>query len=274
MVDTDVEWQWAERLRVDHGPDLETERIPVRVVLTADAQPLPLRRPDSCVSVIGDSNIYWYVEQNADFGRALTHELGRAVDVLPALGGGATLSREELARATSDPDYLESRCMVVWVFSTHVLLTREWRITPVPPWPPSRMSVAAARDRRRVVVVSEGVGHRTSDTWYAVDEAGFSWMRGRAGEMVFETWGAARRRTLLIDARAYKAAEVSVHLNGVWLGTIQLRSRPTEVSLMIPPATLVDGENRLDFDAGPLPIGARHSLGIRSIVLLSHRVRD
>lgn len=77
------------------------------------------RHPESPVVLIGDSNCYCWTPEHSGLAQQLSAELGFQVDWLATSGGGASNVRIELIRRTAaEPGYLESKKLVVWVFTS------------------------------------------------------------------------------------------------------------------------------------------------------------
>lgn len=116
--------------------DLKPERVPVRNVRLGSGEPVSLTQRQSPVVIIGDSNAIWWHRDGSALPQQLGFELGFPVDLLSTKGGGATATRMNLIRtAASNPDYLESKRVVVWCFTSRSLTeSREgWIMTPLPP---------------------------------------------------------------------------------------------------------------------------------------------
>ncbi len=117
---------------VAHDPEIvETRRVVVKT--TSGPRRLEMRYPDSPVVVIGDSHTVWWKRFQSSLPHQLAFELGFPVDVLSTHGGGANETRLNLVRHTrSEPNYLESKRVVIWCFSARAFTnTREGWI-PIP----------------------------------------------------------------------------------------------------------------------------------------------
>ena len=81
------------------------------------------RHRSAPVLVIGDSNVLWWFKQCADFPSQLSYELGFNVDAIITRGGGINEGRLNLVREVrSNPQYLEGKKLVVWIFSARSVL--------------------------------------------------------------------------------------------------------------------------------------------------------
>lgn len=127
------------------GPEESRERLEVReIALIApdgvSAAPLP-PDPDSPVVLLGDSHaLVFHAGDDMHFRGAgladqLAYELGYAVDLAAVRGSGATPARVNLfRRARRDPDYWNSKKVVVWCFAAREFTGSDgWRIVPVAP---------------------------------------------------------------------------------------------------------------------------------------------
>ncbi len=113
------------------GPEI----VQVRRITHESGKRIGLRNPDSPVVLIGDSNASWWKKHQAALPHQLAFALGFPVDLLSSAGGGATETRLNLVRtAHADPSYLVDKKVVIWCFTTRVLIKAKdgWAKLPLP----------------------------------------------------------------------------------------------------------------------------------------------
>lgn len=271
---TRATWKTHERrapVGLGSTQDVPTQSLRVRAIATPDGKPLPARFRNSPVTIIGDSNVGWYQNFEADIAAQIAHELQGEVDLLAVYGGGATPCREALAVELQDPAYRSSRRMVVWVFMMGEMLRRPWGITPLDPPPPTRLAVRAARASDRLVVVRDGAGGVPDPHWN-LPVAGTRWLKGRRGGVRFDVIDADRWDLLSLEIAAKQPTgpeplRMVLSLNGSPLGAQPLRAGTQRVELQLEPGTLLEGANTLQVHANQHTGGGRYSIGLRSLEL-------
>lgn len=97
---------------------------------------VPMQNPGSPVVIIGDSNAVWWKWQrfSSSLPQQLAFELGFPVDVLSTKGGGANETRLNLARRLrAEPEYLQGKRAVIWVFSARSFTNEDqgWILIPI-----------------------------------------------------------------------------------------------------------------------------------------------
>jgi hypothetical protein len=113
---------------------------PVKQMTPGGPAVIEERQPGSPVVMIGDSNVDCWSHLDSSLSQQLAGELGFRVDRLSTSGGGATNTRVNLVRhARSEPGYLESKKLVIWVFTerTFVNAFEGWHKVELPGDPPS-----------------------------------------------------------------------------------------------------------------------------------------
>ena len=274
--------QWERRtLEEGLGERLGQPRpeMPLRAIRHPDGTPLPVRNPDSPVTVIGDSNLGWYHNLQASFQEQLTAELGYPVDGFVVHGGGATRVRETLVDALADPAYRASRRVVVWLFMEGTARRRNWEITPLELFPPTRLERRQQLDRvatdQRLVHHGESRFELTKQ-WFPpaknrADRA--TWLRGTNGAYHFDAPRDASAGSIILEIMGFTQPKISrtyaIRLNKIPLGSVttepRIRSRHR---LTVPPGALREGRNTLDFVGTPADLsGSTFTLGLIALTL-------
>ncbi len=142
----DVQWYRSPLYTALAAPGVVVNvEVPMRRVWTPQGGLIDIRDPAAPVTVLGDSNVHWWRGKNASFVHQLAHEFGVSVEGVSTPGGGASGAREEFCRRTADVTYLESKRLVVWVFSVRALYDNQWKITRLGPQPnPTQLATLRA----------------------------------------------------------------------------------------------------------------------------------
>jgi len=242
--------------------------VVIRTISDMEGKRLSVRNPDSPVTVIGDSNLGWYQNLKSGFQEQITHELGYAVDAFVVHGGGATRVRETFnAEVARNPGYLASREVVVWMFMEGTAVRRNWEITPLEVFPPTRLERLRAPmlevTTDRWLIQKGRSDSEFTKQWFPAptSEDRCVWLRGTNGEYHFEADEDEAPSSIIIEAKAWpKAPEgrtFAVRLNTVPVGRIEPSTdRNTRHRLELPADALVAGRNTLDFVGRPRDLSA------------------
>ncbi|MFC1717491.1 hypothetical protein ACFL6S_27770 [Candidatus Poribacteria bacterium] len=139
----------------EKGRAFEPLGITMEEVLDAQTGSPCAPSSDSPIVLLGDSFVNVFSEAEMDWGKHgglgehLALQLGIPIDVIAINDGGATTSRESLARRTNA---LVGKKLVIWQFPTRDLVNpeSEWKIVDIPK-PQMEMETAS----RQLVVVAE-----------------------------------------------------------------------------------------------------------------------
>jgi hypothetical protein len=115
-------------------PDLERETLALRQVEVEPDESSP-------VILLGDSHNLVFQSggdmhaRSSGLAAQLSLDLGLAVDLIAVRGSGATPARINLfRRAQRDPDYWQTKKLVIWVFTAREFTHADgWRIVPIAP---------------------------------------------------------------------------------------------------------------------------------------------
>lgn len=111
----------------------------VRLKTPDGSKRIEFRNPESPIIIIGDSNTFWWKDQDAAFSQQLAGRMGFLVDLLSTADGGATNTRLNLVRTIhASPGYADNKKVVIWCFTSRAFgeQTGGWRLIPLDQAPP------------------------------------------------------------------------------------------------------------------------------------------
>lgn len=281
-IQTSATWKEIEKGASPGHQGVEAVEITqVRTILREDGNVLPQSDPESPILVFGDSHIGWFSKWNADFARQVAHEVASVVDVLEVQGGGASRSREELARRSwSEPDFLAKKRVAIWVYQGARLQEDEWRIVRLDRFPIPRIEAHERRlhlptDR---VFVDRGVPLvPTRHRWRGPRATGLGddtlWLWTRSdGKLVFSSPPGGE--LLLEVVGKDEAREVDFRIDGKPIRKVRIPAGgPTRVRLNLRRMGAGEKTLRIEVDVGADEKRRRTRIGLHRMAWVAPRTR-